>query len=75
MAIYAKHKILDEVYPTAANFVFLKSSYAKQIYEKLLADSIVVRRMGDYLRISAGSKSENTALLDSMERIAEELEG
>ena len=74
MAVYAKHNIFEKIYPTAANFVFVKSPYAKQIYEKLLSRSIVVRLMGNYLRISAGSKSENAALLDGLEQIAGELE-
>lgn len=46
------------VYESRANFVFVKTSRSKAIWEYLKEKSIVVRLMGDYLRITAGTESE-----------------
>lgn len=53
----------ETIYPSVTNFVFIKTSKAKEIFEYLLTQSIAVRLMGDYLRITAGSTEENTALM------------
>ena len=65
--------MFDEVYEPATNFVFVKSKFAKEIYEKLLSRSIAVRFMGGYLRITAGTKEEHKALFSALEEIAKEL--
>lgn len=56
----------DTVYPSVTNFVFIKTSRAREIFDYLLARSIAVRYMGDYLRITAGSHEENTAVLNAL---------
>ena len=51
------------VYPTKTNFVFIKTSFAKELWEFLKQNSIAVRYMGDYLRITAGTEVEvNTVI-------------
>ena len=56
----------EEIYPSVTNFVFIKTSRAKEIFDFLLTKSIAVRCMGNYLRITAGSKEENKAVLDAL---------
>lgn len=69
LSLYARYKAIDVVYNTSTNFVFFKTKFAKLIYGELLKRSIAVRLMGDYLRISAGTKIENAAVLDALEDI------
>lgn len=56
----------EYIYPSVTNFVFIKTSRAKEIFDFLLTKSIAVRCMGNYLRITAGSKEENKAVLDAL---------
>ncbi|MDD5953412.1 MAG: histidinol-phosphate transaminase [Oscillospiraceae bacterium] len=67
-------KALLEQYPTGmtlyescTNFVYLKTALAKEIYDYLLDNSIAIRYFpSGYLRITAGSREENQAVLDMM---------
>lgn len=43
---------------SVANFVFVKTADSKKIWEYLKDNSIVVRLMGEYLRITAGTDEE-----------------
>lgn len=58
-------KILE----SKTNFIYIKTSRAKEIFEKLRAQSIVVRCFGDGLRITAGTKQENDRLMSCLETI------
>ncbi|MBR5485136.1 MAG: histidinol-phosphate aminotransferase family protein [Oscillospiraceae bacterium] len=57
------------VYAPVTNFVFFKTTRNKEIFEKLLSKGIAIRYMGEYLRISAGSETENAAVLAALEEI------
>ena len=52
--------------PACANFVFVKTGSARAIWEYLRERSIVVRLMGDNLRITAGTVDEVEKVLDSI---------
>lgn len=56
----------EKIYPSVTNFVFIKTSKAKEVFEYLLSKSIAVRFMGEYLRITAGSDEENEILISTM---------
>ena len=56
----------EKIYPSVTNFLFIKTAKAKEIFEYLLTQSIAVRHMGDYLRITAGSSEENKVLLKAL---------
>lgn len=56
----------EMIYPSVTNFVFIKTSRAKEIFDFLLTRSIAVRYMGSYLRITAGSREENEAVLGAL---------
>lgn len=72
LALHARYRGFDEVYESATNFVFVRTKYAKELYEGLLARSIAVRFMGGYLRISAGTQEENKAVLSALEELVKE---
>ena len=65
---------IEKIYETHTNFVFMKVKNAKQIFEKMKENSIIIRNMGDYLRITAGSKEENEKMLVAFKKVLEELE-
>ena len=65
---------IEKVYETHTNFVFMKVKNAKQVFEKMKENSIIIRNMGDYLRITAGTKYENEKMLETFKRVLEELE-
>lgn len=46
------------VYKTKTNFVFVKTVFAKELWEYLKSNSIAIRWMGDYIRISSGTAQE-----------------
>lgn len=51
------------------NFVLVELSDACFIYEELKKRSVIVRRLGNYLRITAGTEAENDALLQALSEI------
>ncbi|MGN1432263.1 MAG: pyridoxal phosphate-dependent aminotransferase, partial [Ruminococcus sp.] len=56
------------VYNSCANFVFVKTPEGKAIWEFLKSNSIVIRYMGDYIRISAGTEKEVDETLCCIEK-------
>ena len=64
--------ICQKVYPTAANFFLVKVTDAYAIYHYLVQKGIVVRNRSkvtlceNCLRITVGTKAENTALLSAL---------
>lgn len=65
--IAEKYKDLT-VYNSCANFVFVKTPESKDIWEYLKDNSIVIRYMGDYIRISAGTEQEVDETLCCIEK-------
>ncbi len=64
--------MVEKVYPSDANFLLVKTTGAKKIYQYLLSKSIVVRDRSsvilcdDCLRITIGTEEENTKLVDAL---------
>ena len=54
------------VFSSVANFVFVKTNRSREIWEYLKSRSIVVRLMGEYLRITAGTADEVAAVLRAL---------
>lgn len=67
--IESKHNNKIKVYNSKTNFVFMKAKDANAVFEALKKRSIVVRCMGEFIRVTAGSKEENTAFLNEFEKI------
>ena len=55
-----------KVFESVANFVFMKTDCSREIWEYLKSKSIVVRLMGEYLRITAGTEREVDAVLNAL---------
>lgn len=64
---------IEKVFETHTNFVFMKVKNAKQVFEKMKENSIIIRNMGDYLRITAGTKNENEKMLETLKKVLEEV--
>ena len=52
------------VYPTKTNFVFVKTPFGKELWEYLKNNSIAIRYMGDYIRITTGTEEENNRVIE-----------
>ena len=46
---------------------------AKEIFDKMKENSIIIRNMGDYLRITAGNSQENEKMLETFKKVLEEV--
>ncbi|MEG2813075.1 MAG: aminotransferase class I/II-fold pyridoxal phosphate-dependent enzyme [Oscillospiraceae bacterium] len=68
-----EYDIIEKVYETSTNFVFIKTKQSEHIFKKLLKDSIAIRFMGDYLRINTGSEQENDVLLSCLEKMLKKM--
>ena len=51
----------------------MKVKNAKQVFEKMKENSIIIRNMGDYLRITAGNNQENEKMLETFKQVLEEV--
>lgn len=63
-------KATGKITPIAAdaNFVFAKAEDAGGLYTALMNYGIIIRRFGDYVRITAGRNLENVELISAIER-------
>ncbi len=66
-------KVQEDFTPieSVANFVFVRTSQAEKIFAYLKSKSIVVRLMGSYLRITAGTGQEVEQVLNSIKEYFE----
>ncbi len=64
---------IEKIYDTHTNFVFMKVKNAKGVFEKMKDNSIIIRNMGDYLRITAGTEYENEKMLETFKKVLEEV--
>ena len=64
---------IEKIYETHTNFVFMKVKNAKEIFEKMKDNNIIIRNMGDYLRITAGNSQENEKMLEIFRKVLEEV--
>ena len=64
---------IEKIYETHTNFVFMKVKNAKAVFEKMKDNSIIIRNMGDYLRITAGTEYENERMLETFKKVLEEV--
>lgn len=62
------HPAVFEMRDSFTNFAFIQfpEGRAEAIFEQLKAKGIIVRRMGDSLRVTAGNKEENAAFLAAL---------
>jgi histidinol-phosphate aminotransferase len=60
---------ISKVYPTATNYICIETGCSNKIYERLKSKSIIVRKQGKMLRITAGTDDENIAVVNAMKSI------
>lgn len=71
-AVFERIPVIQKVYPSDSNFLLVKISEARKVYEYLLSRGIVVRDRSnvklcnDCLRITVGTEQENTLLVDAL---------
>jgi histidinol-phosphate aminotransferase len=69
-----KLPIVEEIYPTDANFLLVRFRDAQPVFQYLLERNIIVRNRSklvlceNALRITAGTPEENTALIDQLKK-------
>lgn len=63
---------IERVYDSHTNFVFMRVENARGVFEELKNRGIVIRNMGDYLRITAGTEYENGRVLEALKSVLEE---
>ncbi|MBO3698147.1 histidinol-phosphate transaminase [Roseivirga sp. E12] len=67
--------IIEEVYPTDANFFLVRINNAKSVYKKLIEQQVILRDRSsvvlcdDGIRITVGTKSENRVLIDALRKL------
>ena len=67
--------MVQEIYPSDANFLLVKMDNAKSIYDQLVVNQIVVRDRSkvllcdNCLRITIGTEEENKALINALKNI------
>ena len=54
------------ILPSDTNFVFLELTDCEAAFAALKNEGILVRKMGDFLRISAGTMMENDSVLEAL---------
>lgn len=55
-------------YPSSANFILFKVDDPENLYLSLLKNGILIKRIGDYLRVSIGSYKENKAFIRAIRK-------
>jgi len=69
-----KIEIIEEIYPSDANFLLVKVKNANYIYNTLISQNIITRNrssvIDNCLRITVGKKSENDKLINALKEIA-----
>ena len=67
-----ERKGIRRIIKPETNFVFLEMEDAERAYQNLMKESIIVRRLGDFLRITAGTKEENDSLIAALDKMLSE---
>ena len=62
---------IKRVVEPETNFVFVELENAEFVYNELKKKSIIVRKQGDYLRITAGTQKENDRVIQALGEITE----
>jgi histidinol-phosphate aminotransferase len=73
-SILSKINIVEKVYPSDANFLFVKVKNASYIYNELVNRNIIIRNRSsaveNCIRITIGKKSENEKLIRALKSIS-----
>lgn len=67
-SISLKYPARLQITQGTTNFIYIKTCEAKEIYNYLLQNSVAIRYMGEYIRISTGTKEENAELISLLNK-------
>jgi histidinol-phosphate aminotransferase len=76
VAELAKLPVVEKIYPSDANFIFVKTTDARGIYNHLVKQGIIVRDRSKVelcegsLRITVGTPEENKKLVEALENFS-----
>lgn len=74
-ALAEKYEALGKILPSATNFAYVVTDAAPEIFEKMQAHGVLIRKpQANALRINSGTKEENAACLSALEASLKELE-
>lgn len=71
-ALIVKYDEVVRLLPTSTNFLYIEVKDAPGLFQRLQDHGVLVRQMGDYLRVCAGTTAENTAFLQALEQLLKE---
>lgn len=60
---------IQKLYTSCTNFLYMKMEDAPGVFEALKKKGIVVRCLGDYLRVTAGTMTENRAFVKAFKEV------
>ncbi len=66
-------KIIEKIYATDANFILIQVTNADEVYQKLIAETVITRNRNSVIknciRITVGTEAENKILIESLKNI------
>jgi len=69
-----KLNLVKKIYPSDANFILIEVENADEIYQKLVAENVIVRNRNSVikncLRITVGSQQENLKLIETLQNFS-----
>lgn len=71
-SIQTKYNCFEYIYPTATNFVFIKTENFEAIYKFMLENSIAIRKFKGFIRVTSGTEQENSEFLSVLEKFIKE---
>ena len=66
LGLASRTEQIVRILPSDTNFVFMELTDAEAAFAALKSEGILVRKMGDFLRISAGTMMENDSVLEAL---------
>lgn len=76
-----KNQIIEKVYPTEANFILVKTFYAKELTRWFASNSITIRHfpphslLHDHVRITVGDEQQNQLLIAALSSFSYNVSG
>lgn len=73
VSLSERYHRLEKIYPTHANFIFMRAKNARGIFNRLKEKGVMTRDFGmDYFRVCAGNDKENRRFLEALEEVLKE---
>lgn len=76
-----KNEVIEKIYPTEANFILVKTPYARELTDWFASHGIAIRDfpanslLHDHLRITVGEEQQNQLLIDTLSSFINNVSG